>query len=171
MSKPVIPDVPPSRYAGANDAYCQHLLEQHKHFVEVTMKYWGHIETANHFFLSLHTVILSGFTYLLTTTVSVPQAVLVMLVIVSCVMALQWLMVLRSLRKLNQVRHEIIQEWELSLPAQPYVAEYEKLYNDKSIPRYARYLRIQRLYMALPVLVFATYLVFGVLIALGIKIR
>jgi hypothetical protein len=171
MSKPVVPvDISPL-YAGKDDAYLNHLLDQHRHFVEITMRYWGHIETANHFFLSLHTVILSGFTYLLTSTVSIPAAVLAMLVVVSCAMALQWLMVLRSLQKLNKARHEIIQELEEVLPARPYNAERDKLYNDDKSPRYARYLRIQKLYMMLPVLVFAAYLVIGCLIFFDIKIR
>jgi hypothetical protein len=169
MSNPVIPDIPPL-YVNAEAEYRNHLLEQHKHFVETTMRYWGHIETANHFFLSLHTIILSGFTYLLTSSVIIPTAVLAMLVIVSCAMALQWLMILRSLQKLNQVRHEIIQEWETNLPARPYQAEYDKLYLDKT-PRYLKYFRIQRLYMLIPLLVFVSYLVFGFLIAAGIKIR
>ncbi|HLM03498.1 MAG TPA: hypothetical protein VK400_20760 [Pyrinomonadaceae bacterium] len=169
MSKPVVPDVP-SLYTGRDDMYRSHLLDQHRHFVEITMRYWGHIETANHFFLSLHTVIISGFTYLLTSTVNIPAAVLVMLVLVSCAVALQWLMVLRSLQKLNHTRHEIIQEWEAMLPAQPYEVERERLYNDKS-PRFSRYVRIQKLYMLLPLLVFLSYLVFGFLIFFDIKIR
>ena len=169
MSKPVVPDIP-ALYVNAESEYRNHLVEQHKHFVETTMRYWGHIESANHFFLSLHTIILSGFTYLLTSSVVIPTAILAMLVLVSCAMALQWLMILRSLQKLNNARHEIIQEWEALLPARPYQAEYDKLYLNKGSPS-ARYFKIQRLYMILPLLVFVSYVVFGILIAAGVKIR
>jgi MFS superfamily sulfate permease-like transporter len=168
-SERVIPN-PPALAGEANDTYRSQLLEQHKHFVEMTMRYWNHIETANHFFLSLHTLILSGFTYLFTSAARLPTPVLAMLVVISCAMALQWLMVLRSLQRLNQVRHEIIQEWEAGLAARPYQVEYYKLYNIKGA-RGARYFRIQRLYMLIPLLVFMAYLVFGVLITLDIKIR
>ncbi len=169
MSERVIPN-PPSASGDANDAYRSRMLEQHKHFVEITMRYWNHIETANHFFLSLHTLMLSGFTYLFTSAVKLPTPVLAMLVVVSCAIALQWLMVLRSLQRLNHVRHEIIQEWESSLAARPYQVEYYKLYSSKG-PRYARYFRIQRLYMLIPLLIFTAYLVFGVLITLDIRLK
>lgn len=169
VSKPVIQNIP-SLYVDAKDAYPAHLLEQHKHFVEMTMKYWGHIEVVNQFFLALHTVILSGFTYLFTSSASLPTPVLAMLVIISCAMALQWLMILRSLRRLNQVRHEIIQEWETSLAACPYQVEKDKLYNDKN-PLFGKYFRIQRLYMVIPLLAFVSYLLFGVLIASGVRIQ
>ncbi len=169
MSERVIPN-PHSTSGDPSDAYRSQLLEQHKHFVEMTMRYWNHIETANHFFLSLHALILSGFTYLFTSAVSLPTPVLAMLVIVSCAIALQWLMVLRSLQRLNHVRHEIIQEWESGLAARPYQVEYYKLYSNKG-PRYLRYFRIQRLYMLIPLLVFATYLIFGVLITLDIRLK
>lgn len=162
----VIPEQPP---AGGDPAYHGRLLDQHKHFVEMTMRYWNHIETVNHFFLSLHTVILSGFTYLLTTAARVPRPVLAMLVAVACAMALHWLMLLRSLQRLNQVRHEIIQEWEEGLAAQPYTVEREMLYGGG--PRRVRYFRVQRLYMLVPVLAFAAYLVFGFLIATGVRIQ
>lgn len=167
-SERVVPDL--DLPGEVTDAYRGRLLDQHKHFVDVTMRYWNHIETANHFFLSLHTLILSGFTYLFTSTAALPAPVLAMLVVISCAMALQWLMVLRSLQRLNQVRHEIIQEWEAGLPARPYQVEYYKLYSMK-MPRRVRYFRIQRLYMLIPLLVFTAYLVFGALIALGIKMR
>jgi len=168
MSERIVPD-PPSIYSDTNDGYRDHLLEQYKHFVEVTMKYWSHIETANQFFLSLHTVILSGFTYLFTSRAILPTPVLAMLVIIACALALQWLMVLRSLQRLNQVRHEIIQEWETHLAAQPYRVECYKLYSDKG-PRYTKYFRIQKLYMLIPLLVLIAYLIFGILIALDVKL-
>lgn len=166
-SERVIPDPPP----GAADAlYRGQLLDQHRHFVEMTMRYWGHIETANQFFLSLHAVILSGFTYLFTAEARLPSPVLAALVAVASAMALQWLLVLRSLRRLNQARHEIIQEWELSLPARPYRVEYRKLYGGGG-PRLSRYFRVQRLYMAVPLLVLAAYLAFGLLIHFDIRMR
>jgi hypothetical protein len=163
----VITEQPPP---GGDPSYHGRLLDQHKHFVEMTMRYWNHIETANHFFLSLHTVILSGFIYLLTTAARIPAPVLALLVAVACAMSLQWLMVLRSLRRLNQVRHEIIQEWEEGLAARPYKVEYEKLYGGNE-PRSERYFRVQRLYMLVPVLALAAYLVIGLLIATGVRIQ
>jgi hypothetical protein len=168
MSERVVPN-PPVHYSEANDAYRGHLLEQYKHFVEMTLRYWSHIETANQFFLSLHTIILSGFTYLFTARAILSAPVLTILVIIACALALQWLMVLRSLQRLNQARHEIIQEWETHLAAQPYRVECYKLYSDKG-PRHTRYFRIQKLYMLIPLLVFIAYLIFGVLIALDVRL-
>jgi hypothetical protein len=168
MSQRIVPN-PPSLYNEADDAYRGHMLEQYKHFVEMTMKYWSHIESANQFFLSLHTVILSGFTYLFTSRAILPTLVLAMLVLIACALALQWLMVLRSLQRLNQVRHGIIQEWEAYLAAQPYRVECYKLYSDKN-RHSTKYFRIQKLYMLVPLLVFLAYLVLGVVIAMDVRL-
>lgn len=165
----VVPNPPPLP-GDADGTSRRESLEQHKHFVDVTMRYWSHIETANQFFLSLHTLILSGFTYLFTSEARLPTPVLAILVLVSCAVALQWLMVLRSLQRLNQVRHEIIQDWESGLTARPYQVEYHKLYGGTR-PRHLRYFRVQRLYMTIPLLVFAAYVVLGVLIAADVRMR
>jgi hypothetical protein len=142
------------------------MLEQYKHFVEVTLQYWGHIATANQFFLSLHTVILSGFTYILVSKANFPSLPLMVLTLFACGAALHWWLLLRSLQRLNRVRHEIIQEWELHLPARPYGAEAWKLYSSTSP---VDYFPIQKLYMLFPVLVMLAYLGLAVLIALGFR--
>lgn len=151
---------------GDSESYRGHMLEQYKHFVDVTLQYWGHIATANQFFLALHTVILSGFTYILVSKANFPSLLLVALTLFACGAALHWWLLLRSLQKLNQERHEIIQEWELHLPARPYGVEAFKLYSRTSS---LDYLPIQKLYMLFPVLVMLTYLGLAVLIALGFR--
>jgi hypothetical protein len=163
----VLDPSPPEGSSG--DQHRGHMLEQYRHFVDVTIQYWSHIAPANQFFLSLHTVILSGFIYLLTSEVRIPPLLLAGLTLLACAIALQWLMLLRSLQRLNQVRHEIIQEWERHLPAQPYVAEHYRLY--VRAPARGRYFRIQKLYMLLPVLTILTYLGLAVSIALDVRVR
>jgi hypothetical protein len=37
------------------DDQISNLLEQYKHFADVTLAYWKHLESVNQFFLSLHT--------------------------------------------------------------------------------------------------------------------
>lgn len=165
-STKVVPDNPP--YGGPEDQGRAHALEQYKHFVDVTIQYWNHIASANQFYLSLHVVILSGFTYLLTSKVRIPLLLLAALTLLASGIALHWLLLLRSLRRLNQVRHEIIQEWETHLPAHPYRVEYYKLYTQDPSP--FGYLRIQKLYMFLPVLVILTYLGLALAIALDVRI-
>ena len=148
-----------------NDDQVSNLLEQYKHFADVTLAYWKHLESVNQFFLSLHTAVVSAFAYLLVKNVAVPRVVLVPLVLFATLMAIQWFMIVRSLQKLNAVRHEIIQEWEESLPAQPYRVEYHKLYEEKR-----RYLRLQDIYKLVPLLAILVYLVFAVLVGFGVKL-
>jgi hypothetical protein len=155
----------PALYDKHDDAYLDHMLEQYKVFVDVTLQYWKHIESANNFFLTLHTAIVSAFTFLLIRKVEVPKALVPLLVTMSCAVALQWFLLLRSLQKLNRSMHEIIQEWEKQLPAQPHRVEYYKLFQ-----RGPRYFKIQKLYTFIPILALAAYLAFGVLIFLGIKL-
>jgi hypothetical protein len=159
----VVPVPPPYK---DSEGYRGHLLDQYKHFVDVTLQYWNHMATANQFFLSLHTVILSGFTYVLVSKADFPPLLLVVLTLLACGAALHWLLLLRSLRKINQVRHGIIQEWEMHLPARPYGVERDRLYPQGNS---MNYLPIQKLYMLLPVLVILTYLGLAVLIALGFR--
>ncbi len=163
-STKVVPDNPP--YGGPEDQSRAHMLEQYKHFVDVTIQYWNHIGSANQFFLSLHVVILSGFTYLLTSRARIPLLLLVALTLLASGIALHWWILLRSLRRLNQVRHEIIQEWETHLPAHPYRVEYYKLY----VQDPSRYFGIQKLYTLLPVLVLLTYLGLALAIALDVRL-
>jgi hypothetical protein len=120
------------------------MLEQYKMFVDQTHSYWIQFVSANEFFLKVNTVILSGFGWLATTNTYVPIVVIALLLVVALVLNLEWLMTISSFRKLNIVRHEIIQEWELKLPAQPHRREFEKLVKDP------KYRPLQALYKILP---------------------
>jgi hypothetical protein len=134
----------PETYRDADAKYQDHLLEQYKLFVDKTHGYWKQFLSANEFFLKINTLVLSVFAWLVTAKVQIPIPLLLILVVLALLLVAHWFLAIRSLRQLNGVRHEIIQEWENYLPAQPYKCEYEKLYAVKR-----RYRRFQQLYLVL----------------------
>jgi hypothetical protein len=162
----IVAAVPPG-HPGATDAkYRDQLFEQYKLFVEKTHDYWDQFLSTNEFFLKANGVVLSAFAYLATSGKHVPVLVILILTMLSLALAAEWFRVINSLRGLNAARHEIIQEWELYLPAQPYRFEYHKLYG---VPE-RKYRPIQPLYRLLPLIAGAAYIGLAVVIGFGVSL-
>jgi hypothetical protein len=149
-----------------NPNYHEQLFEQYKLFVEKTHDYWDQFLSTNEFFLKINGLVLSVFAYLATAKTHVPMGVTLILTILSIGLAAEWFRVINSLRVLNATRHEIIQEWELHLPAQPYRYEYQKLYGEAA----RKYRPIQPLYRLLPVVAAIAYVGLAVLIVSGVPL-
>jgi hypothetical protein len=104
------------------------LFDQYKLFVEKTHDYWGQFVATNEFFLKINGLGIAAFAWMVTSRAHVPWPVLLCLVIFALALARAWYVAIDASGKLNAARHEIIQEWELQLLAQPYRCEYQKLY-------------------------------------------
>jgi hypothetical protein len=162
----IIGAVPPG-YAGDDDGkYRDHLFEQYKLFVEKTHEYWDQFLSTNEFFLKINSVALTAFAWLASSRTRIPVPVLAILLLVSLALAAEWFRVVNALRQLNAARHEVIEEWELYLPAQPYRYEYKKLYEEPG----RHYHAVQRLYRALPVIAAAAYVTLTGLIVFGVSL-
>jgi hypothetical protein len=159
-STEIVNPTPPEYEKIVPAAYYGHFFEQYKLFVEKTHDYWDQFLGTNEFFLKVNGVGIAAFAWLVTSRVRVPWPVLVCLVIVALAMARAWHRVIEASRKINAARHEIIQEWELQLPATPYRCEYQKLYCEPA----RKYHPIQPAYLVLPKLAGAVYVGFALLI-------
>jgi len=157
----------PSGYAGIDDGkYRDHLFEQYKLFVEKTHEYWDQFLSTNEFFVKVNSVALTALAWLAASRTHVPLPVLLILLVASLAVATEWFWVINALRQLNAARHEVIEEWELYLPAQPYRYEYKKLYGEPA----RKYHPVQRLYRVLPVIAAVAYLSLAALIAFGVSL-
>ena len=65
----------------------------------------------------------------------------------------------KQLQKVERCRHEIIEEWELKLPAQPHRCEFEKLVKDR------KYWPLQSLYKFLPGVAAIAYIGLALVVA------
>jgi hypothetical protein len=143
----------PASLSGADGKARDDLLEQYKLFVEKTHDYWGQVLTTNEFFLKINGIGLSVFGWIATSKTHVPIPVVIVLLMLALVVSFAWLRTITSLGKLNSARHEIIQELERYLPAQPYRFEYQKLYLEPE----RKYVSIIPLYRLLPVVAASAY--------------
>ena len=135
------------------------MIEQYKLFVDKTITYWIQLQSANELFVKVNTAVVGAFAWLATSKVHVPILVMVLLLMVALVLSYEWFMIISSFRKLNNARHEIIQEWELKLPAQPHRCEWQKLYDDP------KYHALQGLYKILPCVAAAAYVGLALVVA------
>jgi hypothetical protein len=135
------------------------MIEQYKLFVDKTLTYWIQLQSANELFVKVNTAVLGAFGWLATTDVHVPVFVIALLLMVALMLSLEWFMTIGSFRKLNIARHEIIQEWELTLPAQPHRYEFQKLRKDP------KYHALQGLYKILPGVAAVAYIGLALVVA------
>lgn len=105
--------------------YETHLLEQYKMYVEMADRISQRRQSANTFFLSINTalVTLSGF---LVRNVDKSCMVLwiTLVGLAGLIISYSWYRLLRSYRGLNSGKFRVIHEIEKSLPIRPYDAEW-----------------------------------------------
>lgn len=140
------------------ELYQNHSFEQYKHFIDISLKYWEQMNSVNTFFISANTAILTGLSYLIIAKLKFNIFIMLAPTIAAILFCIQWLLIIRSLQKTNRARMITIQEMESFLPFQPYTVEWKRL-SEKG----QRYIRIQILYMIMPIstmLIYVTLLIY-----------
>jgi hypothetical protein len=132
----------PSEHYGVN--YQSHLLEQYKLCVEMADRVSQRRQSANNFFLSVHTGLLAllgiiiergqpPFSLGLVLLISVPA-----LVLVFC-----WYRLIRSYRDLNTGKFKVIHAMEEQLPTAPFEAEWKAVGEGKDRKLYLPFTHIE----------------------------
>lgn len=135
------------------ELYQIHSFEQYKHFIDISIKYWEQMNSVNTFFISANTAILTALSYVILEKIKFNIIIMLAPTVAAILFCIQWLLIIRSLQKTNRARMITIQEMESFLPFQPYTIEWKRL-NEKG----QRYIRIQILYMIMPVSTMLIYL-------------
>ena len=105
------------------ESYPAHLIEQYKLYVESANKISDRRASANNYFLTLNTFLVSliGVSTLASGTGFLQVVILVAGILVSVV----WFGLIASYRNLNTAKFGVIHELEEKLPARPFAREWE----------------------------------------------
>jgi hypothetical protein len=119
-------------FDGSNDS-AQFILEQYKLYVEMADRISERRGTANTFFLTFNTGLVSALAAFYEKLQTVPPEVAAALYAAAVVLSLTWLALLRSYRNLNSAKFMVIGVMEERLPSSPYWgAEWKALDEGKN---------------------------------------
>ena len=121
-------NVSPQTY-GSAEQYYEHVMEQYKLYVEMADRTSARRNSANTFFLTLHTLIVSavGFTYEKGPQTTTPWVNIFPLIVLLGLCYFWWQLII-SYKRLNTAKYQVIGDFESRLPVCPYVkAEWELL--------------------------------------------
>lgn len=82
---------------------------------------------ANGFFLTLNTTLASILGYMYDKLAEDKRAVLIFMSVVGIVLAVTWFFNIRSYKRLNKAKYEVINDMEKDLPYQNFTDEWERL--------------------------------------------
>jgi len=108
---------------GSRQQYYAHMFEQYKLYVESADRISARRNTANTFFLTLHTIFLTGSGFALAsrnTLQSLNDWVIFFTLIPVIVLCYVWWRLIKSYRQLNTAKYRVIGEYERRLPTSPY---------------------------------------------------
>lgn len=115
--------VDPATYG--ND-YHEHLLEQYKLYVTMADKISERRQTANNFFLTVNSFLVTIYGVLAATSIGKQQAAWHLAVpLAGLLIALTWATLIRSYRQLNKGKFKVIHLLEQKLPAALYAVEWQ----------------------------------------------
>lgn len=106
---------------GSKEQYYEHIFEQYKIFVEMADRISTRRNTANAFFLSLHTLVITVVTFAYDKGINLnPEWLVVFPLVAVLVICWVWWRLIHSYRQLNHAKYKVIGEYERRLPSSPY---------------------------------------------------
>ncbi len=133
------------------------ILEQYKLYVEMADRISGRRMVTNSFFLAIQTAIIAGVFASGKAVLSADPLSRLGLAACGLLIALLWLMILRSYRQLNSAKFRVIHEIEKELPIAPFDEEWRVLGGGMKVPRYLALTRIEQ---CVPLCIASLYFVF-----------
>lgn len=110
------------------DRYADHLLEQYKTYVELTDKISERRQTANTFFLTINTALVTALGVVSPNNArSIELAWYAIVGSAGMVLCYSWWRLLKSYRDLNTGKFKVVHAIEQHLPVRPYDAEWASL--------------------------------------------
>ena len=121
------------------DRHAEHCLEIYKLYVQMADNVSARRQSANSFFLTVNTVVVSFVSYVGLTNGTWGWVVSVAGVFLCCV----WYRLVRSYRDLNSGKFKVVHAIEKLLPLSPYDAEWEALGRGKDSKLYLQFTKIE----------------------------
>lgn len=117
-------------------------------------------DTLNNIFVTLNLAIVTALSTIVSHAWEIQSIPIILAGLVSCI---TWVCLIGNLRKLNEVKFDIINSLETNLPAQPFNMEWNILKENK------QYLESSKIERALPVTFMAIYVIY-VLVVIALSI-
>lgn len=105
-------------------------LDIYKTAVEMADRVSARRMTANGFFLTLNTTLITILGFMYGKLATDKRAVLIFMATVGIVLAFAWFFAIRSYKRLNKAKYEVINEIEKDLPYQIFTDEWKLLKGD-----------------------------------------
>lgn len=126
-----------------NATYQAHLLDQYKLYVEMTDRISQRRQSANTWFLTINTALLTALGTFLAKDLS--TAVFIVIAIAGGLNCLLWWRLIVSYKQMNSGRFNVIHEIENELPLKIYDAEWEALGRGEDSSIYQPFTHIEQL--------------------------
>lgn len=156
-----IQGVQPAQYQGT---YTSDLLEQYKLYVEMADRISQRRQTANTFFLSINTLLVTLSGFFVTHIEKGSEYLWLFFVgIAGIILCFYWYKQIRSYKDLNSAKFIVIHEIELFLPIRPYDAEWTAVGMGQNEKHYLPFTHIELqipwvflwLYIAMMIIIFS----------------
>jgi len=150
------------------EKYKDHLVEQYKLFLTLTDKISDRRATANSFFLTLNSAIISAAAF--SGIISKTDRFLVLIVGLSVItLCYLWYRIIRSYRDLNTAKFKVIHEIEKKLPLRPYNAEWEAVGRGENKKLYLPFSHIEIIVPWIFIFLYAVLIFYSFLVGNPIK--
>ena len=126
----------------ADSNYNAHLLEQYKIYLTSAENISNRRQTANAFFVTVNTVLVSLVSYL-NLGVSNSSKLFWTISLAGIAISYMWYRLVRSYKDLNSAKFTIIREIEKKLPISPYDAEWQAVGKGKNAKLYLPFTHIE----------------------------
>lgn len=152
-----LPSVPESGYG---DDYRAHIIEQYKLYVALADKISERRQTANTFFLTINSAIISGLAVGFGKDFAFTRQYWLWIgASLGILLCMSWVVMIRSYKQLNSAKFLVVHALEAYLPVRPYDAEWSALGRGKINKLYRPFTHIEQL---IPIFFVVFYLVLGV---------
>ncbi len=126
----------------AKSTYQSHLLEQYKIYITSADNISNRRQSANSFFVTLNTALVSLVSYLNIGTTNTSKMYWAISV-AGLAISYMWYRLVRSYKDLNSAKFKVVHEIEKSLPVSPYDAEWEAVGRGKNSKLYLPFTHIE----------------------------
>lgn len=145
-----------------SDKYHDHLLEQYKKYLEMADKISDRRSTANTFFLTINTGLISAFG--LTNLVAEKSSNFLFITggVAAILLSYSWYRLIRAYRDLSTAKFKVVHEIEALLPIRPFDAEWEAVGRGENRKLYWPFTHIERFVPWIFILLYALVIVYSI---------
>lgn len=142
--------------------YQDHLLDQYKKYLEMADKISDRRSTANTFFLTVNTALISAFGLSSFVGRDISGALLLVGGIAAILLSYSWYRLIRAYRDLGTAKFKVVHEIESMLPIKPFEAEWEAVGCGKDRKLYWPFTHIERFVPWIFILLYLIVILFSI---------